>query len=294
MKSTKLKFSILLVIIGFQTGYSQEDSLSLYYNVLSFRYGMNQVFTADDYIDTYNNHIAFLRPILLSSKSWDSFSPFERSYTWALEYSFKFKKQYLIGLSVQYQSNKYEDKLQYPGLYGYDTQGDPIIFDVVEKYQFNTKFTPVLLFMEYRFYKNALFSPVVGLGAGLALLNFKWEWDANGNLADIENNIIYYIKDNRTWFERNEKKFIFQPRLRLELNLNNNMGTVRKYIDNVFFQIDYIYCKDKYDFFELYRNEIYKGYNFDDLNEHQKKLFKTYDVQWGGFQLMFGISIKNI
>lgn len=291
MRFTKCKPLFTLIYLSQLTIHLFAQDSTFYYPVYSLSCGSYQSFSADKFLDTYNNPLAFARPFFLSEKEWEPFEPFQYNYSFALDLGLKFYQRYLLGISFEYQAGDFEDKLVYSGLAGYDESHQPVYFNFTEKYNFETRFIPIIAFFDYRLFTNSIVSPVIGFGAGMAFIKFKWKWHIYG--SKVINNTRYYLKEDRIWLNKEEKKFLFQPRLRLELNLIRISEGIGKYFDNVYVQIDYIYCKDKYDFFKEFRNEFLEGYSIDTVPEDMKSLFNDYDVSWGGFHIMFGVTIKR-
>lgn len=284
-----LKF-FTIVLFLFLLNYSllaqEKSSIS---PCLSLRFGQSQTMSASSFFNVYNNPYTFLRPFYLTAQRWKSFVPFKNKKTWAFDLSIKMGNSYSVGISLGYQEFTAHDKQIYPGIIGYDDNNDPVYFNIDEKHIFRTKFMPIIAFVDYPIFKNSFVCPVVGLGVGIGNTELMWDWELHSNGS--YNGSSFTIDYERRWINLKEKKFIFQPRFRVALNLIKISENIGKYIDNLHVQFDYIYCKGNYDLFKKFRKEFLPGEQKETVTENKKKVFDKYDVKWGGVQLMVGISI---
>jgi len=235
--------------------------------------------------------IVFLpRPFFYTDKSWPEFQPYHSVKSWTFDASWVINN-FTVGVSYESYKLKSQDDIFYKALIGFDENDNPLYFNSEETYYFDSKFTPILAHVNYRFFSDMLVYPEIGFGVGLGISKFKWKWHYYG--SKLINGIRYYFKGDKIWIDKEEKKIVFQPRFRLNLNLSKFSERISKYFDSIFFQMNYIFCNSNYDIFKNFREEVLSGYSKDELTEPVKKLYNKYQVKWGGFQIKFGISIKR-
>ncbi len=268
-----------------------QDILSIR-KYFSVRYGHSGLISVSKFISAYNNPDAFIRPNYPTNEKWQEYQPFESTNTFTIEFGLMVNNDINVGISYESININNTDNFSYSGVVSFDQNNNPIFFDVDESYSFETKFTPIMAFFNYRILTNSIIYPEVGFGVGLGLTKFKWSWKIYAER--FISNVLYYTKNDRVWFEEEEKKFIFQPKLRINLNISKLDEGIGKYFDSLYLQFDYIHCTSEYDIFKNYREEILYYINEDEIPpNYRKTLFQKYDVDWGGFQIKLGILIKT-
>lgn len=269
------------------------DDTSSFYPILGVRYGKSELISASTFMSAYNNPNAFTRPWYQTSSKWPKFDPFKSTNTFAIEFGMLLKNGLNIGVSYESKSLNEKDDFSYWGLVGVDQNNNPLYFDIDESYTFDAKVSPILLFINYRFLGNFTVYPEIGIGLGVGLTKFKWAWHIYG--SKIINGTKYYFDDNRIWFEEEEKKFIYQPKVRINLNISKIDRNIGKYLDTFYLQFDYTNCQSTYDIFKYMRDEILEYMNEEDiLPSYKRTLFQKYDVDWGGFQVKLGLIVKTL
>lgn len=265
---------------------------SAFYPVLSLRYGSSDLISASKFLSAYNNPDAYVRPSFYTESEWQRFEPFESQNTFSFDLGVLISNGISAGITYESNNQNKTDKFSYLGFVGNDNNNNPIYFDFDESYQFKAKITSILAYINYRFLQNYTVYPELGLGLGMGLTEFKWSWNIYGEY--LTNNTLYYIKDSRVWFEEEEKKFVIQPKVRINFNVSKLTESLSNYIDALYLQFDYTLCSSNYDLMKNLREEVLAQVSIDDLPPSFKRtLFDKYDVDWSGFQIKFGFLFKT-
>ncbi len=278
---------MLIFTLGVVSGWSNDTP---YYPIISLRFGQIHGHLSSDFFDVYNNFASFPRPSLTTDTQWDDFYPQDAEFSWAAEFGLTLKRHFILGISIQAFNHQWKDELTYTSTLKFPDGNLVTISDIKELHQFEIHSYPVLAFLDFRFFSGSWIRPVVGIGAGINTLSLQWSWKLNGKKVTEDG--TYVIEDSDVYLnKKREIVLALQPRLKIELSMSRVNG-LGKFVDCLYVQADYLYARYDFDFFRRYRDKVLSKIPTEDLTEAQKKLFQTFELDAGGWQLMAGITFR--